>query len=211
MNTEISYEPLEHYSLSDAEYTMIGRIIHGTTILDASICMLGIHLRMMKSRDPSKYERLYEKNFGKPGSINFVREYLVNLPESESMSLKYLLDVCEEFFDHRNALAHGLPSQTRDGTPMMWRQSDKVRTDPGSALQSREVALQIDAASLNKIMEDLQLAQRQVMLRLHFYWPPFRGENPMPVETSVASAKGMTRNDILNPEGFFESSPQGEK
>ncbi len=196
MTDELSFEPLDYLELSDDQYSKIGKIIHRASELDAIITMLGIHLRMMKSKDDSKYYRLYEKHFGASGSVNFVRDKLHDLPDSEARTISLIMDICLELLEHRNAIAHGFPRKNSSGIPFMWRQLDD-KTLPS---ERRHLALQIDNDSLEKILADLYAAHERVRALLHYYWPPFRGENPHPVAATRIEGSKIGREEILYTE-----------
>lgn len=206
MNYKLTTTDLDFHHLTDGVAAKLGRIIYKSTVLETSVAMLGIHLRMLKSRDASKFDRLYNANIGAQGSVNFAKTGLGNIPKRDRRDIEILLDACLELFEYRNGLAHGIPTQTPDGIPIMWRQVEPAKRVAGVP----GVAIQIDAQNLEKIEKDFDAALKQIVLRLHFYWPPCKGENPRPTEKENYQLSARTTDDVLYPEQLIARFPQGE-
>lgn len=195
MEMKLSSDELEFMELTDQQFMHFGKIIYRTTELESALAMLAIHLRMIKDKDDSKFDRLYKTYYGSPGLVQSVRDATGKLPKPQRLSIDALLDICSELLTYRHAIAHGSPRKNSFGIPFMWRQSNDKRLPP----DKRHVAMQIDNENLEQIVIDLKDAYNRTLILIHHYWPPFRGPNPRPTAAVVVRGSEVTREDILRP------------
>lgn len=198
MSAEFEFvnEKLEYLRLTDDQYAKLGKIVHSISELDVALVVLGAHLRTLDAPDSTKFNRTFRTQFGIPGSIQYVRDAIGKQPQSMQHTIGLLLEICEELFDRRNAIAHGYPRKDGNGMPYMWRRN----TNRKSPMYDKNVALPIDGVSLELTIADIRAAQHQLTVLTHYFWPRFRGENPYPDYASEVPANGVGRVEVLYPE-----------